>query len=116
MSRIRPVSDNVVVRLDLFNRKSASGLIALPDLPHGPTAKAWGSEYGSGIVSGVVVSAGPGSRKHPVTLREGDRVLIDYDGGDRIVGGDIADLDEDPASELRLLREPQVIAVIESAE
>ena len=113
MSRIRPLSDNIVVRLDLFNRTTSSGLIALPDLPHGATSKAWGSEWGAKVVSGVVVSAGPGERKHPVTLSAGDRVLIDYDGGDRIVAGDIADLDEAPESELRILREPQIIGVIE---
>lgn len=112
MARIRAYGDNVLIRLELHNRSTPSGLVLLPDIESGPTARKLRSEYGAGLLSGVVLSVGPGTRRHPVEVATGDRVLLASNAGDRVMAGEIGNLEEDPASELRLLRSSQIEAVL----
>ena len=60
--KIQPLEDRVLIEPAEAEEKTASGII-IPD-----TAKEKPQE-------GVVVACGPGTEDHPMSVREGDRVL-----------------------------------------
>lgn len=118
---IRPVGDNVVVKPILNDRVTAGGII-LPDLGSGATAKHQSSEYGHKLFPAIVLAVGPGKkvgRKFYDTegIEPGQRVLIDYDAGDRVIedGVDqtIGITGEKVGTELRIVRAEEIHAILD---
>jgi chaperonin GroES len=92
--KIVPLHDRVVLKRDEAEGKTAGGIV-LPDTAKDKPQK------------GTVVSVGDGhttrdGKRHPLTLKAGDRVIFSSYAGDEIVIGD---------EKLLLLRESDVLAV-----
>lgn len=88
-SSFRPLSDRVLVKKDSATRETASGLV----LPKEEK-----------VVQAKVLAAGPGKSDAPMSLKEGDRVLLPEWGGQRVtVDG----------QELHLYRESEILGVIQ---
>lgn len=112
---IRAYKDNVVIRVDQREARKTTGGIFLPD--------SWeNSQYGQRILSGIVLSAGPGGKgedgkDYPVDVRDGDRVLIGNEAGQECVLGDDVEHrwcpDIPPGTELRIVRCEEILAAIE---
>jgi chaperonin GroES len=92
-SKLVPLHDRVVLKRDEAEGKTAGGIV-LPDTAKDKPQK------------GTVVSVGEGSitrdgKRHPLTLKPGDRVIFSSYAGDEINVGDVKYL---------LLRESDVLA------
>ena len=107
---IRPIQDNIVIELEKRERVSHGG-IYLPD-----TAK-------EVVMRARVIAVGPGTPKWPVTVKPGDVVLVGEKGrpglewGEIVVAGDDANAERlglIPGQEVRIVRESELVAVLES--
>lgn len=92
-TKITPLGDRVVLKRESAESTTAGGIV-LPDSAKDKPAK------------GVVVSVGDGyitrdGKKHPLTLKAGDKVIFSSYAGDEIKVGD---------EEYLLLRESDVLA------
>jgi len=93
-SRIVPLHDRIVLRRDEAEERTSGGIV-LPDTAKDKPQK------------GTVVSVGDGhttkdGKRHPLTLKAGDRVIFSSYAGDEISIGD---------EKLVLMRESDVLAV-----
>lgn len=107
--RVRPIHDNIVVLLEERNRVSHGG-IYLPD-----TSK-------ETVMRARVLRVGPGAPGWPVTVSQGDMVLLGEKGrpghecGEPVVAGDDAQAEAiglRPGQEVRIVRENELVAVLE---
>lgn len=110
--RFEAYKDNVFVLVERGGRVSAGGIV-LPDT----TAS---SEFGPKVLSGYVVKAGPGGYSdgtfYEVDVEVGDRVLLKWDAGERVVVGEDIEHesapDFQPGTELRILRSSEILGVV----
>ena len=69
--KVKPLGDRVVVKLEKNEAKTAGGII-IPDTAQEKTQQ------------GVVVEAGPGTEKEPVTVKAGQKVMYDKYAGTQV--------------------------------
>lgn len=132
---IRPLADNVVVKPELNNRVTASGIV-LPDLGTGRFRGEHNSEFGESVIPARVIAVGGGGFGYNgpadkdyhekrfmffegADVTEGERVLIRSSSGERVIEGDNVSLGvtgEEPGTELRVLRAEEILAVLEETE
>jgi chaperonin GroES len=94
--KLQPLGDRVVVEREESETKTAGGIL-LPESAKNKPAR------------GVIVSVGPGrltedGKRHPLQVKEGDRVVFTSYAGEQFKVGD---------DELILMREEEILAVIE---
>lgn len=94
--KLQPLGDRVVVEREESETKTAGGIL-LPESAKNKPAR------------GVIVSVGTGrltddGKRHPLQVKEGDRVVFTSYAGEQFKIGD---------DELILMREEEILAVIE---
>lgn len=94
MSKATPLLDRVIVKPDEAETKSAGGII-IPD-----TAKEKPQR-------GIVISAGPGRKDEPMSVKEGDKILYSKYAGTEIT------LDE---QQCLIMRESDILCIVNETE
>jgi chaperonin GroES len=89
--KVKPLADRVMVKLEKNEAKTAGGII-IPDTAQEKTQQ------------GVVVEAGPGTEKDPITVKKGDKVMYDKYAGTQIKIDGVEHL---------ILKMSDIIAVVE---
>jgi co-chaperonin GroES (HSP10) len=109
-----PWKDNVFLLLEKGNRETASGIV-LPD-------SALNSEFGSKLLSAMVMKAGPGgfdsnSDYWAVDVCQGDRVVIAWDAGEVVIVGEDIEQASAPelglGTEIRIVRNNEIVGIVD---
>lgn len=113
-----PFRDNIFLLLEKMERMTASGVI-IPDTVNG-------TEYGAKKLVARVMKAGAGGMGYngdsgefqffSVDVTQGDRVLIEWDAGEKVIVGDDIRCASAPeleaGTEIRVVRNEEILAVL----
>lgn len=96
--KVRPLNDRVVVRQDEKEEKTASGIYLPETASETPN---WGTvlRVGEGRLSE------DGTKHHPLTVKEGDKVIFGKYSGTKVKMGE---------EELLFMREEDIMAIVEA--